>query len=409
MPAERRRTRLVTAAGLAAAAVALASTPAVSVALTGSAPAPARPDPGARAPMARTTWLPAPAASPAATGAAGGRPAVSPDGTAAITGRGTAGVSGRGYRAYVALAGSNAIAEVGPGSHVLAGATIPADSVQSVAVSRDGGTLYAAETGQSDVLQVTVGGSQGGSAADGTVAVRRRIAVGSFPQDLAISPDGGEVYACVAGGRTDAVAVIGTATGAVRQMIGLDAAPRAVVFSPDGSRAYVTTARSVQEINTADGRVAGTVPDPAGPQGIAVTPDGRRLLVTNPRSGEVWAISTRTGAVTARIRAGTQPWAVAAAPGPGGEAAYVTDINADTVAVINTSSRRTVRTIAVGRLPASAAVTPDGSQVWVGNDMSGTLSVISVRTGTVTATIPGGAGTAAIDAGPLGIAFGPMP
>jgi YVTN family beta-propeller protein len=214
-------------------------------------------------------------------------------------------------------------------------------------------------------------------------------------------------------------------------MIPVGAAPRQVVFSPDGTRAYVTTARAVQEINTATGRVVGTVPDPAGPQGIAVTPDGRSLYVTNPRSGDVWEIATGTGAVIARIPAGAQPWAVAVgpglvpgdserspgpggvrqSPGPGGgqssgAAVYVTEINSDSVAVIAASSRRVVRTVGVGRLPASVAVTPDGAQVWAGNDMSGTISVISTVTGNLTATIAARSGTGLVDAGPLGIAFG---
>ncbi len=60
----------------------------------------------------------------------------------------------------------------------------------------------------------------------------------------------------------------------------------------------------------------------------------------------------------------------------------------------------------------SIAATPDGSQVWVGNGLSGSVSVISVASGKVTATIggaPESPGTATLDGAPLGIAFVAVP
>jgi YVTN family beta-propeller protein len=66
---------------------------------------------------------------------------------------------------------------------------------------------------------------------------------------------------------------------------------------------------------------------------------------------------------------------------------------------------RTIATVHVGRLPEAVAVTPDGRQVRVGNDLSGDITVINPATNTVTTTISGGSGTATLLAGPLGIAF----
>jgi YVTN family beta-propeller protein len=68
-----------------------------------------------------------------------------------------------------------------------------------------------------------------------------------------------------------------------------------------------------------------------------------------------------------------------------------------------------VAEIAVGKLPQSVAVTPDGSEVWVGNGFSGNVSVIDVASGTVVATVAGGVGTKPLNAAPLGIAFGRTP
>ena len=90
---------------------------------------------------------------------------------------------------------------------------------------------------------------------------------------------------------------------------------------------------------------------------------------------------------------------------PDGGTAYVTDMNSDSVSAISTSTLRTIATVHVGRLPEAVAVTPDGRQVWVGNDLSGNITVINPATNTVTTTISGGSGTATLLAGPLGIAF----
>jgi YVTN family beta-propeller protein len=61
--------------------------------------------------------------------------------------------------------------------------------------------------------------------------------------------------------------------------------------------------------------------------------------------------------------------------------------------------------VAVGRQPASVAVTPDGSQVWVGNILDGDVTVIDPATNTVIGTVLQGTGTANYQDAPLGITF----
>ena len=78
---------------------------------------------------------------------------------------------------------------------------------------------------------------------------------------------------------------------------------------------------------------------------------------------------------------------------------YVPDPSADMVSVVDTSSGTVTATIPVGSQPYHAAVTPDGSQVFVANQGDGTVSVISTATDAVTATIsvPAGVKSVAID------------
>jgi YVTN family beta-propeller protein len=51
------------------------------------------------------------------------------------------------------------------------------------------------------------------------------------------------------------------------------------------------------------------------------------------------------------------------------------------------------------------AVTPDGSQVWVGNILQGNINVINPATDAVVATVSAGSGTAILDGAPIAIAF----
>ena len=55
--------------------------------------------------------------------------------------------------------------------------------------------------------------------------------------------------------------------------------------------------------------------------------------------------------------------------------------------MIDTSTSTVVDTVDVGQLPYGVAVTPDGSTIYVANQVSGTVSVIDAATNTVNATL----------------------
>ena len=77
--------------------------------------------------------------------------------------------------------------------------------------------------------------------------------------------------------------------------------------------------------------------------------------------------------------------------------AYVANLAAGTVSVVDTATNAVTATVTVGNSPAGAAASPDGSRVYITNNGGGTVSVIDTATNTVTATItvgtqPGGRG-----------------
>src|SRR5258708_23797800 len=80
--------------------------------------------------------------------------------------------------------------------------------------------------------------------------------------------------------------------------------------------------------------------------------------------------------------------------------AYVTNIFANTVSVIDTASNTVVATVAVGSGPFGVAITPDGTRAYVANIFDNTVSVIDTAKKTVVATV-------ALGNGPLAVAITP--
>jgi len=70
--------------------------------------------------------------------------------------------------------------------------------------------------------------------------------------------------------------------------------------------------------------------------------------------------------------------------------AYVTNVDDNTVSVINTANSKVVATISVGGFPDAVATTPDGTNAYVTNAFDNNVSVIDTATNKVVATIPVG-------------------
>ena len=131
----------------------------------------------------------------------------------------------------------------------------------------------------------------------------------------------------------------------------------------------------------------------AGAQALA-----QNAYITNLDANTVSVIDTASNTVTATIPVGSRPGGVAVTPD--GSTVYVTNFQNNTVSVIATASNTVTATIPVGIFPTGVAVSPDGSTVYVANFIDETVSVIATATNTVTATIP-------VGSGPRGVAVTP--
>jgi YVTN family beta-propeller protein len=167
----------------------------------------------------------------------------------------------------------------------------------------------------------------------------------SWPERLAVSPDGGTLL--VALGLADSAAVINTQTKQVR-------------YVPTGSH----------------------------PFGAAILPDGKTGLITNRGPGTASVIDLPGAMKVKDITVGphlSHPEEITLDPTR--PRAYVPLANADAVGVINTDTLALAKELDVGipqgagSAPVSTAVTPDGSRLLVAQSAADEISVYSITNG----------------------------
>jgi len=240
-----------------------------------------------------------------------------------------------------------------------------------------------------------------------TNTVTATIATGPSPNGITVTPDGtGIVFTnrgpleLVGVPSTGSIAVLDRATNIVTTTIADDSGPSGVAITPDGKKAYVAQGYSVGEpgnlwvIDLTTGSVINKIKvTDSNLDSVAITPDGRSVYVGNNNDEDntvstVTVISTATNAVTATIPVGQLAYAITFTPD--GTQGFVVNDLSGTVSVIDVSTATVSDTIAVGREPWSVQFTPDGKSAWVSNSLDNTVSVIDVATRTVTGTIPTG-------------------
>lgn len=249
-----------------------------------------------------------------------------------------------------------------------------------IALSPDGGTLYASasDAGVWELLVIDLG----------TGSIVASPPVGNVAEGLAITPDGSQVF--VAETNAGTVSILDTTTNTIIDSIAAGA-PRAVAAHPDGTRVYVSDlAGLVHEIEVASSTVTDSITMPAGPFGLVVHPVLDRLYVATFESLAVIDLAGNT--LLASIPTGTSAIDVAVTC----DRAFVTDSVDNRVSVIDLATNTLLTTVAIGVGPWGIDSHPDGSRVYGVNLSADTVSVIDTATLTVSTTIPVGNGPTGI-------------
>ena len=143
------------------------------------------------------------------------------------------------------------------------------------------------------------------------------------PLNMAISPDGRELYVACEASHT--VIVIDVATRLKVAEIKAGHHPTDVAFSPDGKRAYVSNRLddSVSVIHVAARKVLHTIPVGDEPHGVLTDRSGKHLYVLNTSADSVSVIDTATLKEIKRLEASRSPWSMSLSPD--GALLYVTN------------------------------------------------------------------------------------
>jgi YVTN family beta-propeller protein len=326
---------------------------------------------------------------------------------------GAAYVATAGYQAFDAIETANCsyVQNYNVGDPQVPG--FPGDqnySSEDEAIAIHGNTLYFADTGDNMVSVIDAATLN----PENYNPAETDIHVGFNPGDLAVTPDGSQLWVADTGPQTGRssltnIDVISTATDTVTATLRLPGAPAQVAFSPSGATAYVTTASGLWIFDTTTHHVTRVIHGLGDPHGIAVSPDGSTVYVTNTIQGQVEVISAATGKVTGTIRVGQLPWQLIVSHDGG--TVYVADPDSDQISVISTRTDTVTSTIPLSGGPDVLALTPDGSQLWVCGITSAILTVFDTSNDSVVGSLNlGGDGANSGDGlGPTGIVLTSTP
>jgi len=134
------------------------------------------------------------------------------------------------------------------------------------------------------------------------------------PLNIAISPNGKELYVACEASHT--VIVVDIATRRKTAEIKAGHHPNDVTFSPDGSRAYVSNRLddSVSVIQVSDRKVVASIKVGDEPHGVLTDKSGKLLYVLNTSSDSISVIDTGSLKEIKRLEASRSPWSLSMSP-----------------------------------------------------------------------------------------------
>jgi YVTN family beta-propeller protein len=341
-------------------------------------------------------------------------------------------VSADGKKIYVTNEGDNTVSILDTVTRAVT-VTVPVgNEPKGVAVSPDGTRVYVVNSGSGSVSIIDTA----------TNKVIDTVTVGRAPRGIAVNPHGTKVYVTNSDEYFNTISVIDTATNTVTTSIPVGSNPMGIAVTPDGSKVYVavhscntvsvidtttnivTTTMLVGNSPCALGQFIGSIPKhpvyPLANFSSSITSD--YVLLSTPvqftdlsKNATKWnwdfgdgSNSTQQNPTHAYFATGIYTVSLTVSNSNGTDSklakvnvvlkgsptpsyAYITNLNSNTVTVINTANNNFTVTVPVGTGPEGVAASPDGTRVYVTNinyGGPGTVSVIDTANNKVTATVP---------------------
>jgi YVTN family beta-propeller protein len=262
---------------------------------------------------------------------------------------------------------------------------VPGDGI---VITPDGRTAYVSDPPEHKVTPITLATREIGSAIPAGVGSGCCFTPGF---GIAMTPDGSTVYV-TNNSAPGIVTAIDVATNTANGQIAVGDFPHEIAVTPNGETAYVVTEAGVTPITLSTGTVGSLIPI-AGPRGIAIAPDGKTAYVADyAESGTVTPIDVATNTAETPIPAGPDPDEIAIAPD--GKTAYVSNSDVATVTPITLATGTTGTPIQVAGGSADAiAISADGRMAYVASESSGAVTPINLVTDTAGSpiSVPDGA------------------
>jgi PQQ-dependent catabolism-associated beta-propeller protein len=220
----------------------------------------------------------------------------------------------------------------------------------------------------------------------------------------AFARDTGRVF--VTSEKDNAMAVFDPATGQLAGTETLCRRPRHLQATPDRRQLLVACSddHRVAIWDLASRKVTALLEVGDDPEMFDISPDGRMLYVSNEEDAVLTAFDLATRTKAFEVKVGGEPEGVKVSAD--GQRVYVTSEVASLVHVVDVATRKVVKNIAVGKRPRRFLLA--GGELWVSNELDGTVSIIRTSDHTVMATIPfQPQGMRQEDVTPVGMALAP--
>ena len=172
-----------------------------------------------------------------------------------------------------------------------------------------------------------------------------------------------------------------------------------VAVAPSANHAWTTDlgSKTVTRVDLKTRRAPLSVEVGEEPEGIALSPDGKTLWVSARGSDKAFALDPQTMEIRQEVDTGDFPLRIAIRPQ--GDFAVTSDLADGGLTVIDLSTGKAVRSIAVSSREEAEAKTqvtiiwsPDGKRIYVAETTANTIAEVDFATGKVLRRLPGEGG-----------------
>ena len=272
--------------------------------------------------------------------------------------------------AFTALRGDDAIGVVDTDTHREL-ARIPVGD-EPIQVLLAGDQLFVSNLSSNDLRVIDTA----------TFQVQAHIKTAVQPLDLALSPDGKTLYATNSG--TSALTIVDVESSQARTVSLTSANEGLYGVAATADKIFTTDIAGSQVlVLSPQGHITGRrIPVPPKPRSLALAPDGKTLYVTSMDTGRLTAIDADGATVSRSIDLGVSG-TFAIAPSPDGRKLYLTAYSEGSLLVVDAASGTLRKKLAIGRNPRAIAFSPDGTQVYVTSSFSNEIHIVDAVADTI--------------------------